>query len=107
MSHATGMDDAYPTTQFTMTTLKGKPLSVVPGITAACAHAFERIGFTNALQLVGQFLALDRDEELYSAWFTECFTEHVSATEHVSSAEAEQAAQHTYNSIKAWTDMNL
>jgi hypothetical protein len=50
------------------------PVDVIPGIgPGAAEHLGEKNNFTHAYQVLGQFLAMDLDEELFKAWLRDLY----------------------------------
>ena len=64
---------SVPTTQkhrnFVGEPMKNKPATAVPGIGTVLGSRFLEAGFDTAYSILGQFLLLKKDEELFCMWF--------------------------------------
>lgn len=77
-----------------------KGVTTIGGIAELAGEALEKLGFSKAYHVVGQYLVLSMDEELFKQWLTDIMEKadvRMSAT-HLDSA---------YNSVHVWCENNL
>lgn len=77
-----------------------KSVNTLGGIGDRAAAIFKSIGYSKAYHIVGQYLILGQDEELFKQWLADIMEKggHLISFHHMDSC---------YNSIKMWCSNNL
>eukprot|EP00051_Salpingoeca_urceolata_P026748 m.478474 g.478474 ORF g.478474 m.478474 type:complete len:91 (+) comp21149_c0_seq1:549-821(+) len=73
-----------------------KPVSDIAGVGPRATEVLEPLGFSKAFHLLGQFLVLDKDEEMFQSWLSE----------NVSSMNSKHRGD-CYNCLSEWAAGNL
>ena len=76
-----------------------KDVCELAGIGPRCAELFRNLGFDKAYNLLGQFLILNQDEEMFCAWLAQEISDgHAMSKKHRTDV---------YHCLKQWCQNNL